>query len=90
MLKKDSMILGIVMGLLIPVAAFGILYGLNMLAKGIFHIAPLRIPTIVVASIFINALVFRYYLINLKKDLTGRGILLSTFILALVYFIKFW
>jgi hypothetical protein len=92
MLKKDSMILGIFLGALIPVVAFGIIYGINILISKIFTNGYLifTLPTVFVLSIFVNVLIFRYYMLKLKKDYTGRGILLATFVYAFVYFFKFW
>ncbi len=92
MLKKNSMVFGIILGLVIPVIAFGLFYGVNILiAKFFTHGRSIfTLATLVVISIFVNVLAFRYYMLKLKMDLTGRGILLATFIYAAVYFFKFW
>ncbi len=91
MLKKDSMWMGIVLGLLIPVLSFGLFYVINeMITKFITHRSIFTLATLVVVSIFVNVLVFRYYMLKLKADYTGRGILLATFIYAFIYFIKFF
>jgi len=42
--------------------------------------------TMVLISIFVNLFTLRYYLVNLRYDKTGRGILMLTFGLAMVYF----
>jgi hypothetical protein len=40
-----------------------------------------------IISLVVNLLLMRYYLINLKADKTGRGILLVTFIVGITLFI---
>lgn len=90
--KKNSMIFGIILGILVPVIAFGLFYGLNKLIAMLFTNGRLIFTpaTLSVMSLFINVLVFRYYMLKLKMDLTGRGMLLATFLYAIVYFFKFW
>jgi len=88
-LKKDSMILGIVIGFLCPIMLFGILY---LISHGF---APegkeflIQLPNLQLISISPNLFTLRYYLVKLKLDKTGRGILLITFIFAILYF-KFY
>ena len=88
-LKSDQLWLGLVLGILLPLLVFGLLF---LVAK---YAAPagkeLLIPmsTILLVSIFTNLFTMRYYLVKLKYDRTGRGILLVTFVLAIAYFILF-
>jgi hypothetical protein len=84
--KRDNIWLGIVMALVLPV----IFYFLIKLISGFFSTNPLTESTIQLLALAINLLPFRYYLIRLKADKTGRGILLVTFVLALVYFYFNW
>jgi hypothetical protein len=88
MLKKDSMLLGIVIGIVVTVGSYFILTGLNIwISSYFFNRAPIfRKSTIEVIAIFMNVFPFRYYMLKLGKDYTGRGILLVTFIIGLVYF----
>jgi hypothetical protein len=89
MLKKDNWILGIALGLLLPLAIYGILYfimvnwGTVDETLGVFYI---KESTMQLISIFSNLFTFRYYMVNLKYDKTGRGILLVTFIFAALFF----
>jgi hypothetical protein len=84
-LKKDSFILGIALGLLMPMAVFGILYAAVGLIKS-FYMAGLLQGTLLLVSIFMNMFALRHYLLKEKFDKSGRGILLATFIYAIVYF----
>ncbi|MCD4682140.1 MAG: hypothetical protein K8R86_02550 [Bacteroidales bacterium] len=87
MLKKDHYIFGIAIGIIVPIVLFGIIYLLNYLlvttdiAK--FY---LDLQTHVLISLFGNLIPIRYYFVNLKYDKTGRGVLLITFLLVLVFF----
>ncbi len=94
-LRKDSYVLGILMGLLVPVVLFGILFGVLVI---LIHSYPdmlvnnpnlykTLIPKFILISIIPSLFILRHYLLNLKFDKTGRGILISTFILALVFVI---
>lgn len=86
MLKKDNWILGIVMGLLLPVVVFFvILFALKTWGTVNGQI-PIRESTLQLVAIFTNLFTFRYYMVKLKYDKTGRGILLTTFIFAGIYF----
>jgi hypothetical protein len=92
MFKKDAMITGILIGILVPVLSFGLLYGLTVAISKIFTKGYMifTMPTLAVLSIFINVLFFRYFMMKRQQDYIGRGILLATFLYAFVYFFKFW
>ncbi len=87
--QQDNIFLGIALGIIIPAFFYGILWI-------ILHILIpsdtdktgeiIKESTVQLISIFSNLLIMRYYLSRLKFDRTGRGILLSTLILAIVYF----
>lgn len=85
MLKKDSWLLGVAFGVFVPLIIFGILYLLveqwGVLDEGL-NIRVLDLSTMMLIGIFANMFTFRYYMVNLKMDKTGRGILLATFIYA--------
>jgi hypothetical protein len=89
MLKKDNWALGIIMGLVVPLIVYGIIltivrtYGVVDEIRGIYMMKP---STMQLIGIFSNLFTFRYYMVNLKYDKTGRGILLATFIYAGVFF----
>lgn len=88
LLNKDSMILGIILGIIVPLISLPIFIGTDsFVASYFFNRASLfSLPTMQVIAIFINVLVFRHYMLKKLFDKTGRGILLSTFIYAFVYF----
>ena len=88
MLKKNSWLLGIALGILMPLTSYAIMYYANIfISEEIFNKPPIfRDLTIRVLAIVSNILVFRYYMVNLKYDYTGRGILLVTFIAVIMFF----
>ena len=89
-LRSDSMIIGAILGLIVPIISFAILYGIGLIidtATGKTNV--LSIETLALVSVFVNLATLRFYLLKLKYDLTGRGILIVTFVLAIVYFVYF-
>ncbi|MBW6479777.1 MAG: hypothetical protein K0B37_10135 [Bacteroidales bacterium] len=89
MLKKDNWALGIIMGLVVPLIVYGIIltivrtYGVVDEIRGIYM---MKTSTMQLIGVFSNLFTFRYYMVNLKFDKTGRGILLATFIYAGLFF----
>lgn len=92
MFKKDSMYFGLLLGFLIPLVLFGIFYSLNL----IFGVwvpgankdeSIIQISTIELVSIAGNLLPFRYYMVKLKYDKTGRGMLVITMVYAVIFVI---
>ena len=87
-LRRDSWTMGITLGICIPALTFGVLYGLVYLILVAFG-KPLDILNLdlikkfILLSIVPSVFVMRYYLLKLKYDLTGRGILLVTFLIAI-------
>ncbi|MDD2622108.1 MAG: hypothetical protein WC142_07890 [Bacteroidales bacterium] len=85
-LRRDSMYLGLVIGILFPAILFGILYGISEIFAPEGKEYLIKLPTLMLVSIFPNLFTLRYYLKKLKYDRTGRGILLVTFVYAILYF----
>jgi len=88
MIKKDNYILGAMLGLLIP----GIIFGFILLINYIFIQTGLTSNYLdrkihVLISLTGNLLPIRYYFVTLKYEKTGRGVLLITFILFMLFFI---
>lgn len=88
MLKKDNWILGIALGILLPL----VIYGLILLAMqewgridDSLNVYYIKESTMQLAGIFANMFIFRYYMVNLKFDKTGRGILMATFVYAGIF-----
>lgn len=87
MLKKDSFLLGALLGVLLPALAFVVIFGIDYGIRTLNGAeVVLEQSTMVLISIFVNLFTMRYYLVSLKSDKTGRGILMVTFLLAMVFF----
>ncbi|NLF43927.1 MAG: hypothetical protein GX587_14635 [Bacteroidales bacterium] len=88
MLKKDNWILGIALGILAPAITYGIItLILKLIGEPVANIRYLRESTVQLLAIASNLPIFRYYLVKLKYDKTGRGVLMVTFVLTIVFFI---
>lgn len=87
MLKKDNYIFGLLIGIVSPLALFGLIYGINYLLM-MMGVAKyfLDFQTHVFVSLFGNLIPIRYYFVNLTYDKTGRGVLLITFVVILIFF----
>ena len=81
-LKKNTLTFGLMLGSLVPVLIFLILSSVNQITRAGETKDLFDENTLYVLSIFFNILPFRIYMVNLKFDNTGRGILLVTFIYA--------
>lgn len=89
-LKKDTFALGIILGLLVPVALYFIIFYVNDYFEVRAQRTFLTQHTIMLISIVLNVFVLRHFLTSKKRDKTGRGVLISTFVYALIFFILFW
>lgn len=88
MLKRDSIIFGLLIGVLTPVIVYAILYFGLELVEQIFSLGWLNErPAIKLISITVNLFLIRYYFVKLKFEQTGRGVLITTFALVILYFI---
>ena len=83
---KDLLLLGIVLGIALPLISFGILYAVSTIFAPAGKDYLIDLSLVILVSVFTNLFTLRYYLIKPKFDKTGRGILLVTFILAIGYF----
>lgn len=87
MLKKDHYVFGIAIGVLTPVLVFVLIFGINYLllmmgvAKGYIDL-----QDHLLVSLFGNLIPIRYYFVNLTFDKTGRGVLLVTFVIVMLFF----
>ncbi len=90
MLNKDRWVLGIVIGILLPMMMYGIVLMILIPhgnVENLIYLDRPKVPALV--AIFSNLLPFRYYMVNKKYDRTGRGVLLVTFIMVLLFFYFF-
>jgi hypothetical protein len=85
-LRKDSLLMGVILGTVTPVALFALLKLIVFLFE--MKTGPIDLVTnqkLLILSIVPNVILLRYYLLKLKYDLTGRGIVAVTFIIAIVF-----
>ena len=88
MLKKDNIAFGLLIGLLLPAAFYGLLSVIALFVEtGSALARPFEPDRLMLLAIFINLLPLRLYFVSWKLDKTGRGILLITFILVMAFFI---
>ena len=86
-LRRDSMPMGLFIGFICPAICFGRLYAIITLVQhqtGALNMDRM-IQKLILLSVIPNVLLLRYYLVKLKYDLTGRGILLVTFAIAMLF-----
>lgn len=89
-LKKDDLKLGLLMGLLVPAILFGIIYAIDhFFAVRLDKEYLIKDGTKLVLGVAVNVLIFRYYMVKLRMDRTGQGILGATFLYAIFYMIYF-
>ena len=85
MFKKNSYLFGIVLGIVLPVLLFGVLYGLNTMTGIFFHgTIMLSIKKMMFVSTALNILPIRYYILHKEVENTGKGILIITLILIII------
>ena len=82
---KDHMFIGVVLGVLIPIVLYAVL--LTFLECMLVD-NPLRESTLQVIALFANFPLLRITLTKYQKDCLGRGILLSTFVMAILYVVQ--
>ena len=87
MIKTDNYTFGVGIGILFPVAFFGVIWLINYLLFQI-EVAKyyMELQTHVLVGLAANMIPIRYYFVNLKFDKTGRGVLIVTFALILIFF----
>jgi hypothetical protein len=87
-LKNDKLSNGILLGMVLPVpAALIFAVVLRLLQKNFFLLGYTRMVDMLLLGLAVNLLAIRYYLVNLKLISTGKGIIASTFVIGLVFFL---
>lgn len=92
-LRRDSYAVGAILGILLPIVLFGIIYGIYALILNGNPQMLVRkpdltkdlIPKFILLALIPNIFTLRYYLLKLKFDKTGRGILGVSFLWAVVF-----
>lgn len=87
--KKDSLILGIILGIVLPALVFGIFFIPSKLLAPTGSDFLIKISTLILIAMVPNLFLMRYYLLKLQFDKTGRGLLLTTFLVAICYFVYY-
>ncbi len=91
MLKRDNLLLGIILGLVTPVLAFFLYYLLVYLPKYQKSLAEFinllgdnrqALPKLISVCLLLNGLVFYFYTRS-RKDITAKGIFLVTMLYAI-------
>jgi hypothetical protein len=85
-LRQDSFWMGLALGALIPALIFGLMeLIISFLPHEIIDANVFTLQRLILISVIPNILLLRYYLLKLKYDLTGRGILAITFVIAMLF-----
>lgn len=85
-LRRDSLWMGVLIGILCPALIFGLIeLIIFIIGKNLERVAIIEIQKILLLSVIPNLFILRHYLLKLKYDLTGRGILLATFLIAILF-----
>ena len=79
--NKDSALLGLFLGFIIPV----VFYLLQDMIIPIIIGRSFSNQSMQLFALIVNAPILRYYLINLKYEATGKGILFVTFIYGMIW-----
>lgn len=88
MFKKNSLWLGILIGIIMPLLVYALLYGGYTLYNFISD-KPLELDISIfqLISPVINLFFIRWYFVTKKFDDSGRGVLLVTFVYVIAYFV---
>ena len=90
MFKRDSIWFGFFLGILTPAILYLVLFMVGNRIEPDSRMSRIfegNKPLFL--SLILNLVIIRIYLVNLKMDRTGRGILLATFSLGMIFFIFF-
>lgn len=86
--KRDTFLAGLIMGFVLPGIFYLVIYLIDFVVFETFSTHMLaKQAYLYLLSIAINLFAIKYYFVNLQYDKTGRGILIVTFALAIVYFV---
>ncbi len=87
-LKTDTIALGIILGLIVPIPSGIIFMILLRLFQNYLHLfSTVRDLDILLLGIALNLIVMRYYLVNLKFYKTGKSLMALTVFMILMFLI---
>ena len=85
--NRDSFLTGIIIGIFLPTLFYLVLFGIDILVFQSFGSNIVAKPQyLYLLSIVANLFPIKYYFVNKKREKTGRGVLLVTFIFGILYF----
>ena len=85
-LNSDKYSLGVLLGLIIPVPAAFVFTILVRLAQNYLHVFPrVRDMDMLLLGLAVNLIVMRYYLIKRKFKKTGKGFMILTVVLIILF-----
>jgi len=87
--KKDSLVLGVSLSFVSPIVVY---YLLSFLVGETSAILTNGIPliqehNIILVSIFLNMIIFHRFIHKDKYDMAGRGVMVVTFVMTIIYFV---
>ena len=87
-LRRDDYLLGVILGLIIPIPVYFLFIILVGLAQEYMHIlGRIRQTDLFLLGIAVNLVVMRHYMVKLRFEKTGKALLVLTVILILSFFI---
>ncbi len=90
-LKKDLWPVGLVIGLILPILFFAILFLIDLAILEFFGTQiTKRFDYLYLLSISANLFPIRHYFVNFKFEKTGMGILLATIAEIIIYFFMYY
>lgn len=88
MLEKDKVWVGIIIGIVLPVAIFTLfIVGMDMADRYVTSTISEKFQLVLIA---LNAIMMRQFMVNRNQDNIGKGILLVTFIGVIVHMLKYY
>lgn len=86
-LNKDSHATGAIIGLFLPIIGFFVSWAIALLIDEVTHTdISQHFSAFKMIGFAFNLWPLRYYFVTKKYELTGRGILLVTFVYVIVFF----
>lgn len=88
MLQKDSLWVGLIIGIAVPAGLFFLFVQIMELAgKPVYADVKEKVELLVLG---INVLIMRQFMLKRNQDNIGKGILLVTFIAVIIHFLRFY
>jgi hypothetical protein len=89
--RKDTYVLGVLTGIVLPVILYGIMYLVDMQFDVIFEKHLVRKPEdLYLLSVIANIFSLRYFFNKVQKTKAGAGVLIATIAIVLWYFYNYY